>query len=174
MCVCVCALLYLVLLQSVLRRLLFPALVDPAMTTWTPLRSRSPLLSSLRCRSISARRSHTDLSTAQRQRGEQDVTKVSCSTSLSRPCKRNFCPFEGKRHVLRCLTPFVWMKNGSWTRLFPQVTEAEKYFWQYNASTICHFLKLEIFNFLSFWLMHIHSCNLGWLEIKRKKTSDIT
>lgn len=53
----------LALLQSLLRRLLFPALVAPAITTWTPPRSRSPRLSSFRCRSISACRSHTDTST---------------------------------------------------------------------------------------------------------------
>lgn len=61
LCVRVCP--TLALLQSLFRRLLFPALAAPAITTWTPLRSRSPRLSSFRCRSISACRSRTDTST---------------------------------------------------------------------------------------------------------------
>lgn len=118
--VCLCVLGDLVLLQSVFRRLLFPALVAPAMTTWTPLRSRSPLLSSFRCCSISACRSHTDLSTVW-VRGwgvagrlglrlkTEDMTKVSRSTSLSWPCKRNFCPLKEKG-----LSSGVWHPSSGW------------------------------------------------------------
>lgn len=51
-------------LHSRLKRLLFPALVDPAMTTCTPLRSRSPLRSSERCFCISTCSLDTAVSTA--------------------------------------------------------------------------------------------------------------
>lgn len=54
--------------HSVFSRLLFPAFVAPAMTTCTPLRSRSPLRSSFRCRSISAWRSNTAPSTVRARR----------------------------------------------------------------------------------------------------------
>ena len=40
-------------LHRMLRRLLFPAFGAPTMATWTPLRSLSPLLPSLRCSVIS-------------------------------------------------------------------------------------------------------------------------
>ena len=51
-----------------LSRLLFPALVAPAMTTWTPLRSLSPRLSSFRWPSTSLCRAHTHPSTGGRER----------------------------------------------------------------------------------------------------------
>lgn len=66
------------LLQSLLRRLLFPAFVAPAITTWTPLRSRSPRLSSFRCRSISACRSLTDTSTMRGSAQTQRHYKIHC------------------------------------------------------------------------------------------------
>lgn len=51
-------------LHSRLKRLLLPALVDPAITTCTPLRSRSPLRSSERCVCISTCSLDTAVSTA--------------------------------------------------------------------------------------------------------------
>ncbi len=45
---------------------------------------------------------------------------------------RNLCPLKEKG---LCLTPFIGLKNGSWARLFPRVTGAEKCSLQNNAST---------------------------------------
>lgn len=81
-----CMLVLVIFLQSMLRRLLFPALVAPAMTTWTPLRSRSPLLSSFRCRCISACKSYTDLSTVCQRERQIEIRGGSrtCSASFFR------------------------------------------------------------------------------------------
>lgn len=139
---------YFHFLHRVFRRLLFPAFVAPAITTCTPLRSRSPLLSSFRCRSISACRSHTDLSTwgGGETEERQDMTKVLHSTSLSRHCKRKFLGFEGKRHVLRCLTAVIWMKNGTQTGVYPHATKGEIYNTMHQQYII--FLTEETLNYL--------------------------
>lgn len=106
-----CVQLFLALLQSLLRRLLFPALVAPAITTWTPPRSRSPRLSSFRCRSISACRSRTDTST---MRG---------STQTQWHYKIHFCPLSCQ--TTACKESFS-LKTLRWTKYFTRILASMK------------------------------------------------
>lgn len=171
-----CLLVYLSFLQSVFSRLLFPALVAPAMTTCTPLRSRSPLLSSFRCRSISACRSHNDLSTVCvwggeiRQRRDRIWQSLCIQLHFLGLVKGISVLWRKKRRVVTRRLDEKWVTDWSlsacdWSGNL-----------QYNASTIRCFSYGENFKLLESldWLEHIDSSNLGWLEIKHEKTINIT
>lgn len=109
--------------HSALSRLLFPAFVAPAMTTCTPLRSRSPLRSSFRCRSISARRSNTAPSTSARgvgwgvsRRGERGKTGRDAGFALTFLASSEGLERFEAQEVL--LSPVARRRNGSQTCLF--------------------------------------------------------
>lgn len=94
------------------------------------------------CLQITQRSVHCVCEGGDKTEEGQDMTKSLHSTSLSWPCKRNFCALKEKG----MLSPVVWMKNGSQTGLFPHVTKAEIYNTMHQQYIV--FLMENILNFL--------------------------